>query len=322
MVALRRIPRDIPPPIPDGRPYRSVHEYAYLKAYYWGGFVNAAARATKNVRAFAGRRACVDLFSSVGVNYVEETRELAWGSSLLALHAQDPFDLCIFNDRSKEATSILAERIADPRYFNLPVFSLDLGSETAGDEVRKILGERTDGTKVVVMTGDANDAPVFVKMLLPAWEGHRYALTLIDPPGADFWWESLGMLTLQERMDLMLLFPEDMDIERNLPIYAAQEPGTSKLDRYMPSLEWRDLAVDPNVRRIGPALRSLYKKGLRKELGYRYLPSRDRAVKNSKNSEIYKLIFASKHSLGLKIWDSVNKDEPDGQIGFPLDVYT
>ena len=246
MVALPRIPRDLPPPVADGRPCRHVHAYSHGKSYYWGGILNAAARATKNVKAFAGRRTCVDLFASFGLNQIKETRELTWGTSLLSLHAQDLFDMCIFNDWSKSATSTLAERIADPRYFNLPVFSIDLGSEPVGAEIQRIKGERTVGTKVIVMTGDANEAPVFVKMLLPAWPGRRYSLTLIEPPGADFTWQALGMLTFQERMDIMLLFPEDMDIERNLLRYAAQEPGTSKLDRYMPNLAWRDLVENPH----------------------------------------------------------------------------
>jgi three-Cys-motif partner protein len=318
VVALRRIPRDLAPPLPDGRPYRAVHDYDHRKRHYWGSIVNAAARATKNVQGFAGRRACIDLFASYGINETDGG-ELAWGTSLLALHADDPFDLYVFGDCDPTATKVLAERIEDNRYFAKPVFALDLGSETLGVEIRRVKGEERLATKIVVLTGDANDAPTTIRALLPGWEGRRYGLALIDPPGADFTWKALGMLTLHEKLDLMMLFPEDMDIERNLRLYAAMPPGSSKLDRYMgESVRWREIVASADGRPSGPALRSLYKERLCSELGYTEIPEWDRPVLNSRNTPIYKFIFASKAPLGRKLWESANRDDPSGQIGLPI----
>lgn len=115
----------------------------------------------------------------------------------------------------------------------------------------------TTGPKVVVITGDANEAPVFIRALMPAWEHNRYALALIDPPSLSFWCESLEALTFNERMDLMLLFVEGMDLNRNLERYAARE--RSKLDRLIGTTEWRDLL---HARRPTIALRELYKKAV------------------------------------------------------------
>ncbi len=94
MVALRRLPRDLPPPLDDGRPARSVHSYDRIKMHLWGGIVNASATAMKN--KWSGRRACIDLFASYGLNRITDTGELCWGSSLLALHADAGFDTYIF----------------------------------------------------------------------------------------------------------------------------------------------------------------------------------------------------------------------------------
>src|SRR5207302_615188 len=48
MVALRRLPRDLPPPLDDGRPTRLVHPYDRIKMHLWGAIVNASAMAMKN----------------------------------------------------------------------------------------------------------------------------------------------------------------------------------------------------------------------------------------------------------------------------------
>lgn len=307
MVALRRLPRDLPPPLDDGRPTRSVHPYDRIKAYLWGGIVNASAMAMKD--KWPGRRTCIDLFASYGLNRVKDTGELCWGSALLALHADAAFDTYIFCDKDSRATEVLCERVADDRYFGLPVFDLDLGSESAGARTTQIKGVVTTGPKVIVLTGDANEAPVFIRALMPAWEHNRYALALIDPPSLSFWWESLEALTFNERMDLMLLFAEGMDLNRNLERYAAKEQ--SKLDRFIGTTEWRDLLTE---RRPTIALREFYKGRMRKLLGYEAFGSYDRPVRNSKHAELYKLIYASKIKLGSDLWDKANKDEPDGQI--------
>jgi three-Cys-motif partner protein len=307
MVALRRLPRDLPPPLDDGRPTRSVHPYDRIKMHLWGGIVNASATAMKN--KWSGRRTCIDLFASYGLNRIADSGELCWGSALLALHADDGFDTYIFCDKDPRATHVLCERIADPIYFGMPVFDLDIRGESAGARATEIKGAVTSGPKVVVITGDANEAPIFIRALMPAWERNRYALALIDPPSLSFWWESLEALTFNERMDLMLLFAEGMDLNRNLDRYSAQE--RSKLDRFIGTTEWRDLL---RARRPTIALREFYKGRMRKLLNYEAFGSYDRPVRNSRQAELYKLIYASKIKLGSDLWDKVNKDEPDGQI--------
>lgn len=51
----------------------------------------------------------------------------------------------------------------------------------------------------------------------------------------------LGKADLQRTVDLMLLFAEGMDLNRNLDRYAAKEQ--SRLDRFIGTAEWRDLLV-------------------------------------------------------------------------------
>jgi hypothetical protein len=113
-------------------------------------------------------------------------------------------------------------------------------------------------------------------------------------------------------MDLVTLFPEDMDIERNLRHYLAS-PAPNKLDRYFGTTEWRDIAAMPTGGGRGRTLRELYKERLQRELGYREVAHRDRAIRNKVGLELYKLIYASRHELGRTIWESVNRTGPRGQ---------
>lgn len=290
-----------------------MHAYNTEKVRYWGRIVNVAARVTKH--KWAGRRGCVDPFAAEGFNRDTKTGELSWGSPLLSLSVDDPFDFYFFNDADPAATHTLAERIASPELFDLVVFDLDLGSESVGARVQQIKGETPTGPKVIVCTGDANDTPSFVKMLLPAWERQRYAIALIDPPGLDYTWDALGSLTLNERLDLLMLFAEDMDLERNLGIYL-NGPTGNKADRYFPS-GWREVARAA-IPHEGPALRRFYKEKLRDQLGYEAIAELDKVIRNSKQSELYKLIFASKHQLGLKIWNEVNGPSDDPQLELPF----
>jgi hypothetical protein len=61
-------------------------------------------------------------------------------------------------------------------------------------------------------------------------------------------------------------------------------------------------------------LGELYKNRMRTYLGYEAFRSYDRPVRNSRQAELYKLIYAPKIQVGSELWDRVNKDEPDGQI--------
>jgi three-Cys-motif partner protein len=134
-------------------------------------------------------------------------------------------------------------------------------------------------------------------------------LALIDPPSLSFCWRSLEALTFNERMDLMLLFAEGMDLNRNLDRYAAQEK--SKLDDFIGTRDWR---LRMTTARPTIALREYYKGRMQRYLGYEAFGSWDRPVHNMKQVGLYKLIYASKVKLGSDLWDSANKDDADGQI--------
>lgn len=304
MVALRT-PDDLPPPEADGLPVHSVKAHSADKLFYWTRICHMFATATSD--KWRGRRSCIDLHCSYGINYDEGLGQLAWGSGLIALQVGLPFDNYILGDIERRATQVLTKRVERLAISGNEIFELDLGDEHLMAKAQRIKGVRAP-IKTTIITGDANDAPVPVQLLLPAFPRQRVSLTMLDPYGASFRWASLANLTLYEAMDVLLLFPEDMDLERNLQ-------HEERLDAYMGTPEWRArIAQNPFHR--GLALRELYEERLALILGYRLGDAK--VIRNSRNAPIYKLLFASKHERGLELWNDGCRTTPDGQIGMYL----
>lgn len=280
--------------------------HSQAKLYYWSRVLQEFATRTKN--AWRGRRVCIDLFASSGIVRDSDTAQLGWGSALLALHAIDPFDVYIFGDLDPARASVLADRVNDTRILPVPAFRINLDASDVMRRAREFKGLEVFGPKCAVLTGDANRATAIVKLMMPGFEGRRLALTMLDPYGVSLDWLTLDKLTLHERMDLLMLFPEDMDLERNWR-------QTERIDRFMPPGSDWVAAVHAAPHNRGRVFRELYQDGLRRRLGLKVgTPKPIRAH----NREIYKLLYTSRHETGLEVWNHALRESPDGQLEFPL----
>jgi three-Cys-motif partner protein len=126
---------------------------------------------------------------------------------------------------------------------------------------------------------------------------------MLDPYGVCFTWDSLSGLALHERLDILLLFPEDVDLERN---WRQEE----RIDSFMPRRgDWRT-AIHA-TRNRGRAFRELYMTGIVEELG---LQVGDPRAIRAHGREIYKLLYVSRHERGLKVWEHACREDPSGQI--------
>jgi three-Cys-motif partner protein len=299
LVALPRDPSELPRPLPDGRMFHSSKPHSYEKLFYWSRVLQEFARRTKK---WTGRRVCIDLFASCGIYEDTETFELGWGSPLLALHAVDPFDVYIFGEKDAERAEVLAARIEDTN-IAAHVARLKLYDPEIMRAALSFKGVDVNGPKVAVITGDANRAVPVVKRMMPGFEGRRIALSMVDPYGAEFEWDSLAGLTLHERMDIFMLFPEDMDIERNLQ-------HEDRLNRYMPpGLNWQSAVK--NARNRGRAMREIYELGITDQLSL--LVGEPKTIRVN-GRDMYKLLYASRHKSGLDVWDHARREDPGGQI--------
>ena len=309
MVALRR-PAELPEPEDDGLPFREIKPHTHDKLHYWGNYLWAASNATS--KAFPGTRVCADLFAGHGLCYDEKTDRFVWGSAVLALQMPSPFDLYIFNDIKREATEALAARIRRLGIAGAVVEELDLNDEGWRRKARQFRNVVAPwGPKVVVTTGDANKAHWAVKELEP--QSRHYLCAVIDPQSAIYEWESLEALAYGEKaMDILKLFPDEMDLSRGLPSYL-KEP--EKLNRSFGHLGWKRIAKESAHPQS--ALRAHYEQRMEAMLGFKI--GRPQTVSIAKTKKpLYRLIFASRSSLAIKIWNSVCSHRPDEQYEFPL----
>ncbi len=303
MVALHR-PDALPTPPDDGLPVRPIKPYTLDKIHFWGNFAEAAALATRD---HFPARIYYDPFAAFGVCEVERT--LTYGTALVALQVTTPYDLYFFNDIDPAATAALIERVEAVGVSGASVFPLDLRTDDALERARDIGRIVVPwGPKIVVSTGDANIAHRALKLVMPS--GWRYVCAVIDPPSAIYHWRALEELTYGERaMDVLTLFPDEMDISRGLHRYMI-EGGNDKLNLYYPTgTDWRAM-VRKNPRHPSAALRTLYENEMERLLGFKIGQPKSIPVNGRRR---YSLVFGSRKPLGIKIWNDICRRPPNEQ---------
>ena len=109
-------------------------------------------------------------------------------------------------------------------------------------------------------------------------------------------------LTKGRNVDLLILFADFMDIIRNVAIYADQ--SKSNLDAVLgPDTNWREKwqALPSHAApKVSKLFLSIYQEQLRKHLGYSVFD--DEVIRAPNGTRLYRLMYASKHELGLKFW--------------------
>jgi three-Cys-motif partner protein len=274
----------------DGWVARESGEWAKEKLYYLNRYFDAFLQATK--KSF-NRRVFVDLLAGPGRCYLKDNpaEEFA-GSPILALTGKAAFSavLCVEGDaRNVEA---LKHRIT-------------------GCERRSTAS---------VHHGDAND-PETIALVRKALSGpNTLGLIFVDTLGlSDVAFRTLQEITKDRRADMIHTFHVS-DVTRNI---GEALTNVEQADRFTGALghsDWRtawelhsrglDRTVD-----VADALTTFFERQLQAGLGYPYVKSLHRLMKNSKNAPLYRLILASHSGLAPKLWEGVAKIESSGQRG-------
>lgn len=267
----------------DGLPTREAGPWTFDKLWWWNRYIEITTVAMVG-KPHWSELVYVDLFAGPGICESRNGATRIPGSPLIAALAPRPFGrlwLC-------EADENLA----------------------AACEKRLSLFGACD--RATVFRGDCNERIHDICAEIP---DRALTLAFIDPTGLHANFETVRTLTEGRRVDLFILFADNMDIVRNVEVYAKQ--SVSNLDRVMgANCDWRsawrklDNQRPENVARL---FVDLYKKQLGSELGYVY--SADEPIKNSKNVPIYRLVYASKSELGLNFWKkTASKERLGGRL--------
>jgi three-Cys-motif partner protein len=165
------------------------------------------------------------------------------------------------------------------------------------------------------------DANVAVHEVIQALPNDTLTLAVIDPTGLHFNFDSLATLTRNRRVDFIYLFPDGMDVRRNLDNYLAKED--SEIDEVLGTKQWRH-AIEQELRKYPRTEDTLCPEATKivlrvfkdqiAKLGYPHVASGDDIrFKNSKKANLYLLVFASRNLKGHEFWQKIQVIEASGQ---------
>jgi three-Cys-motif partner protein len=235
-------------------------------------------------------RAYVDFFAGPGRCVLSDGSEEFDGTPLCALRSRDPFTVYHFVEAVPELFLALQTRAAS--------------------------SDRSES--VHWYDKDANHA---VREVVPALSKETLTLAVIDPTGLHFHFDSLETLTRDRKVDFIYLFPDGMDVRRNLELYLSKDQ--SEVDDALGTNQWRH-AIKEELRKYTSSedarcpgatkiVFQVFKEQLQK-LGYKFVTSGDDIrFKNSKKAELYCLVFASRHAKGHEFWQKIQVIEASGQ---------
>jgi three-Cys-motif partner protein len=285
-------------PKDDGLPARESGEWVKEKLFFVQRYIDTfeVAMRSKPWR----RRIYIDLFSGPGKCIIRGTNEYLLGSPLLALQTQYPFTDYYFVDKDQGNIDILQQRVQSS---NFPQSGIHYFVGDANEKVNDVVKE--------IRNFDRS----FISGVLPCLN-----LAFLDPEGLELEWSTVEALAKMNRMDLIIHYSQN-GLTRNLDRCFASSEETF-VDKFFGDREWRTVykAAKDKTETLGihRILIDHYKSKL-KDLGYVVINDseeivREPLIRNTKrNAPLYRLIFASKHSLGNKIWNEVTKKDVYGQ---------
>ena len=276
----------------DGLMMRESHDYAKDKLTILKGY---AYRFSTSMRGKLWTALnYIDLQAGPGKNQFSSSGEIRLGSPLVALTTQHPFNNYFFVESGKQEFADLEKRVqASPLSDSVNLYNKNCN--IAIDEIINKLNQ-IDRQKMPNEWSSLN-------------------LAFIDPEGLEIRWETIKKLGQQNRMDLIINFSTS-GITRNIEKFFQNDSDTA-IDRFFGTRAWRDIyqnlkSKDKTIIRrklIDFYIDRLSKLGYVNKLREEREEREEKEFKNQRNVQIYTLIFASKHELGIQFWnDAVNEE--------------
>jgi three-Cys-motif partner protein len=269
---------DLPEPEEDGHFVPRVGEWARDKHHFLTRYIDAFTTSMRGKR-WAGLH-YIDLFAGAGIARLRQSGKLDWGSPLIAAQAAPPFDGLHFCELAAESFEALKARLEALR----------------------------SSASVQLLQGNANERAYEIMSAIPL---HSLSLAFLDPSGLHLDYDTLKALAAR-RADLIIFFPDRLDILRNWEHYYWDSPD-SNLDRVLGAgADWRAVRDSTPRGQWVRAFLELYRAQITRlgytEFEYEPVPSTGR--------RLYWLIFCSRSKVGVDIWRRVSLRKPDRQNTF------
>jgi three-Cys-motif partner protein len=268
----------------DGLPTRAGRAYTPRKLKLISEYMDLFNQVTKDNPWI--ERFYIDLQAGPGKNRVGD--QIVLGSPLLALTIEHPFTQYIFNEQDPMLYAALEQRVSvSPLRDRIKLYKGDVNQVVS--QVCKELVECDTRAK-----------------LRRKWSTMN--LAFLDPNGLELHWSTVSQLARMKKMDLIINF-STMGLTRNID-WAIEQEGVTAVDRFFGNQAWRDL-YNPTINTTAQRRQWIdyYTKRLEifkyKRVGE--TGGSEVVFKNSRNAQVYSLIFASKHELGTKLWKIASK---------------
>jgi three-Cys-motif partner protein len=262
-------------PEEDGLPMRDSKNYARYKLKALETYLHITNTAMRNKWP---RRYYIDLQAGPGKNRIGN--DVVLGSPLIALSAPHPATEFRFNELSADLKAALEMRVSESPFSE----RVEIFQEDVNTVVNKVCNEISQVDDELQKRGERPTLNV----------------AFLDPKGLELEWQTVTKLASINRMDLIITFFTSA-IVRN--IGAKNE---DVINRFFGTDQWKKIDIPGDAILRKGAFITFYRERLR-QFGYHTEIDPDIggthiAMKNSRNAEVYTLIFASKHSLGEKFW--------------------
>ncbi|MCK4292030.1 MAG: three-Cys-motif partner protein TcmP [Planctomycetes bacterium] len=269
----------LPPPKDDGLYIPTVGQHSKAKHYFLTRYIDAFTTAMKDKW---GELHYIDLFAGAGIEKLRDSKELNWGSPMIAAQARFPFNRLHLCEKSKRKFDALKSRIQEKH------------------------------PNPQVLHGDAN---IGIHEIVSDIGQNSLSLAFLDPYGLHLAYETLRSLSAV-RTDLIIFFPDHLDALRNWEHNYLDNPN-SNLDRCLgPGADWRSLLDKTPAEYRAERLRNLYVSQLKAHSGYSYF---EYERISHKKHPLYILILCGRHKLAAELWRKIAEKKPDGQRTFPFD---
>lgn len=267
-----------PEPIDDGRVIPVVGEHSKFKHYFLQRYMHAFTTAMRKNWKWLFY---VDLFAGAGIERLEDSGRLTWGSPLIAAQIEPAFDRLFLCELDFEKRAALKWR----------------------------LGRVRRGDCDVVEQGDANSLAMRLVGEIPT---RSLTLAFLDPYGLHLSLETIRTL-FRLRCDLVIFFPDRVDFMRNWRLNYLDQDGSNPDIVLGSDSNWRAIVDKVPQAQVPEVIRELYVSQIRK-IGFRYFEYE--RISSARGNPLYQLIFCSEHELGAGIWRRVAKTKPDKQTTF------
>ena len=284
-------------PLDDGLTMRRSGRWVAEKLHYLRRYIDVFTTSmhAKNWRAMH----YIDLFAGPGKCSMRGTHAIHVGSPLLALQAPHPFTRYFFVDLDSANIVALEQRCS---------------TSPLQGRIQFLTGDSNALVEQIVERIAAIDRP----SVPGKWRSLN--LAFLDPTGLDLQWATVEALASLSRMDLIIHYPQGGLNRQMAKVFAREE--TTAVDRFFGGREWRKI-YSRGQGKVGLHRKLLdHYKGKLHKLGYAAVKGGDEVgyeplVRNvKKKAPLYRLIFASKHSLGNEFWEKVTRRDVYGQARF------